>query len=317
MKICVLDGYTLNPGDLSWDAVCGLGECTVFDRTATADEVVERAAGAEIVLTNKVMITDDVMERLPALRYVGVLATGYNVVDIEAARRRGITVTNIPAYSTASVAQMVFAHLLTITSSVARHSAEIGRWPGSRDFCYYEAGLTELAGKTMGIVGLGNTGMATARIALAFGMKVIAMTSKTADVLPDGIEPVDRDRLMSEADVVSLHCPLTESTREIINARTIAFMRPGVIVINTGRGPLVAEADVADALRSGRIAAYAADVLSSEPPAADNPLLNVERAYITPHIAWATVQAPRRFMALAAQNTSAFIDNKPINVVNK
>lgn len=317
MKICVLDGYTLNPGDLSWDAVRSLGECTVYDRTATADEVVERATGAEIVLTNKVMITDDVMERLSALRYVGVLATGYNVVDIEAARRRGIVVTNIPAYSTASVAQMVFAHLLNITNSVARYSAEIGRWPESRDFCYYDGGLTELAGKTLGIVGLGNTGMATARIALAFGMKVIAMTSKTADVLPDGIVPVDRDRLMAEADVISLHCPLTESTREIINARTIALMRPGVIVINTGRGPLVAEADVADALRSGRIAAYAADVLSSEPPSADNPLLNVERAYITPHIAWATVEARRRLMAIAAQNICAFIENKPINVVNK
>ncbi|MGM9833476.1 MAG: D-2-hydroxyacid dehydrogenase [Candidatus Limisoma sp.] len=317
MKICVLDGYTLNPGDLSWDAVCSLGECTVFDRTATADEVVERAADAEIVLTNKVPITDDVMERLPALRYVGVLATGYNVVDVEAARRRGIVVTNIPAYSTASVAQMVFAHLLNITNSVAHYSAEIGRWHESCDFCYYDAGLTELAGKTMGIVGLGNTGMATARIALAFGMKVIAMTSKTADDLPNGIVPVDRDKLMAEADVISLHCPLTESTREIINARTIALMRPGVIVINTGRGPLVAEADVADALRSGRIAAYAADVLSAEPPAADNPLLNVERAYITPHIAWATVEARRRLMAIAAQNISAFIENKPINVVNK
>ena len=289
MKICVLDGYTLNPGDLSWDAVCSLGECSVYDRTATADEVVDRAADAEIVLTNKVMITDDVMERLPALRYVGVLATGYNVVDIEAARRRGIIVTNIPAYSTASVAQMVFAHLLNITNSVARYSAEIGQWARSRDFCYYDSGLTELAGKTMGVVGLGNTGMATARIALAFGMKVIALTSKTADVLPEGIVPVDRDTLMAEADVISLHCPLTESTREIINARSIAMMRPGVIVINTGRGPLVAEADVAEALRSRRIAAYAADVLSVEPPAADNPLLNVERAYITPHIAWATI----------------------------
>ncbi|MDY6105636.1 MAG: D-2-hydroxyacid dehydrogenase [Candidatus Limisoma sp.] len=317
MKICVLDGYTLNPGDLSWDAVCSLGECSVYDRTATADEVVDRAADAEIVLTNKVMITDDVMERLPALRYVGVLATGYNVVDIEAARRRGIIVTNIPAYSTASVAQMVFAHLLNITNSVARYSAEIGQWARSRDFCYYDSGLTELAGKTMGIVGLGNTGMATARIALAFGMKVIALTSKTADVLPEGIVPVDRDTLMAEADVISLHCPLTESTREIINARSIAMMRPGVIVINTGRGPLVAEADVAEALRSRRIAAYAADVLSVEPPSSDNPLLNVERAYITPHIAWATIEARRRLMTIAAKNISAFINNNPINVVNK
>ena len=317
MKICVLDGYTLNPGDLSWDAVCSLGECSVYDRTATADEVVDRAADAEIVLTNKVMITDDVMERLPALRYVGVLATGYNVVDIEAARRRGIIVTNIPAYSTASVAQMVFAHLLNITNSVARYSAEIGQWARSSDFCYYDSGLTELAGKTMGIVGLGNTGMATARIALAFGMKVIALTSKTADVLPEGIVPVDRDTLMAEADVISLHCPLTESTREIINARSIAMMRPGVIVINTGRGPLVAEADVAEALRSRCIAAYAADVLSVEPPAADNPLLNVERAYITPHIAWATIEARRRLMTIAAKNISAFINNNPINVVNK
>lgn len=319
MNICVLDGYTLNPGDLDWGSLSKLGNLKVYDRTMPS-EIIERAIESEIVLTNKVIIDDNTMAQLPKLRYIGVLATGYNVVDIEAARKRGIIVTNIPAYSTNSVAQMVFAHILNIVQQVDTYAKEAqeGKWTNCPDFCYYNHTLMELAGKTIGIVGLGNTGMATARIASAFGMKVVALTSKTADRLPEGITPVCLDELLHESDIVSLHCPLTDSTRELINKTTLAKMKKSAILINTGRGPLVNEADLATALNNGDIQAFGADVLSKEPPTADNPLLSAKNCFITPHIAWATIDARRRLMEIAAENISQFIQGETIvNQINK
>lgn len=319
MNICVLDGYTLNPGDLDWGSLSKLGNLKVYDRTMPS-EIIERAIESEIVLTNKVIIDDNTMAQLPKLRYIGVLATGYNVVDIEAARKRGIIVTNIPAYSTNSVAQMVFAHILNIVQQVDTYAKEVqeGKWTNCPDFCYYNHSLMELAGKTIGIVGLGNTGMATARIASAFGMKVVALTSKTADRLPEGITPVSLDELLQESDIVSLHCPLTDSTRELINKTTLAKMKKSAILINTGRGPLVNEADLAAALNNGDIQAFGADVLSKEPPTADNPLLSAKNCFITPHIAWATIDARRRLMEIAAENISQFIQGETIvNQINK
>lgn len=319
MNICVLDGYTLNPGDLDWGSLSKLGNLKVYDRTMPS-EIIERAIESEIVLTNKVIIDDNTMAQLPKLRYIGVLATGYNVVDIEAARKRGIIVTNIPAYSTNSVAQMVFAHILNIVQQVDSYAKEAqeGKWTNCPDFCYYNHTLMELAGKTIGIIGLGNTGMATARIASAFGMKIVALTSKTADRLPEGITPVCLDELLHESDIVSLHCPLTDSTRELINKTTLAKMKKSAILINTGRGPLVNEADLATALNNGDIQAFGADVLSKEPPTADNPLLSAKNCFITPHIAWATIDARRRLMEIAAENISQFIQGETIvNQINK
>lgn len=319
MNICVLDGYTLNPGDLDWGSLSKLGNLKVYDRTMPS-EIIERAIESEIVLTNKVIIDDNTMAQLPKLQYIGVLATGYNVVDIEAARKRGIIVTNIPAYSTNSVAQMVFAHILNIVQQVDTYAKEVqeGNWTDCPDFCYYNHTLMELAGKTIGIVGLGNTGMATARIASAFGMKVVALTSKTADRLPEGITPVCLDELLHESDIVSLHCPLTDSTRELINKTTLDKMKKSAILINTGRGPLVNEADLATALNNGVIQAFGADVLSKEPPTADNPLLSAKNCFITPHIAWATIDARRRLMEIAAENISQFIQGETIvNQINK
>lgn len=316
MIICVLDGLAANPGDLSWEALHELGECTVYDRTAP-DELLQRAAGAEVLLTNKTVITATDMDQLPDLKYIGVLATGYNVVDINAARRRGIVVTNIPAYSTASVAQMVFAHLLNITQRAGHYAGENsrGRWAQSKDFCYWDTPLMELAGKRMGIVGLGNTGMATARIALAFGMEVVAFTSKAQEELPSGITACPMDELFRTADVVSLHCPLTEETRELVNASRLASMKPTSVLINTGRGPLVNEQDLADALNEGRIWAAGLDVLSQEPPKTDNPLLTARNCFITPHIAWATVEARTRLMEVAMENLRQYIAGTPVNNV--
>lgn len=313
MNICILDGYTLNPGDLSWDKITALGNCEIYDRTSP-DEVIERAADAEIVLTNKVVLDAYRIENLPKLKYIGVLATGYNVVDIEAAKKRNISITNIPAYSTMSVAQMVFAHLLNITGKTAHYADEVraGKWSACQDFCFYDSPLIELAGKTIGIIGLGHTGMTTARIALAFGMKVIAKTSKTKEQLPEGIIPATLDKLLSESDVISLNCPLTETTREIINRESISKMKQSAILINTGRGPLVNENDVANALNNGRIAAFGADVLSTEPPSPDNPLLKARNCFLTPHIAWATLEARKRLMQTAADNIKEFIEGKPL-----
>lgn len=318
MKICILDGYSLNPGDLDWSPVERLGDVTLFDRTP-ADKIVERAADADIVLTNKVPFSADTLRQLPRLRFICVLATGYNIIDTEAAARQGVVVANIPAYSTMSVAQMAFAHILNITNHVASYAREVadGKWTNCPDFCFWDSALTELAGKTMGIVGLGNTGMATARIAVAMGMKVVAMTSKSADTLPEGITPAPLDDVLASADVVSLHCPLTPSTRHLINAASIAKMKPSAILINTGRGPLVDEQAAADALNGGRLAAFGADVLSQEPPRGDNPLLSARNCFLTPHIAWATLEARTRLMSTATENVRQFIAGEPVaNRVN-
>ena len=316
MKITVLDGYGLNPGDLSWDGMAELGELTVHDRTAP-EETYERSKDSEILITNKTKIDGQLMERLPKLRYIGVLATGYNVVDVETAKRLGVTVTNIPAYSTMSVAQQVFALILSITNRVEHYAGENmrGRWSRNPDFCYWDTPIVELAGKTMGIVGLGNIGNAVARIALAFGMRVIAFTSKPQDKLPAGIEKKELRDLFAESDIVTLHCPLTNETERIVDASTLSRMKPTAILINTGRGPLIDEQAVADALREGRLGAFGADVLSCEPPTADNPLLSAPNSYITPHIAWATREARERLMAIAVENLDGFLKGNIQNTV--
>ena len=317
MKIVVLDGYTANPGDISWESWNSLGEVTVYDRTAPS-ELLGRAEGADAILTNKVIISKETMQQLPSLKYIGVLATGYNVVDIPAAHELGITVTNIPAYSTSSVAQMVFAHLLNITHHVAEHNADVvsGRWQDCEDFCFRRCSLLELDGMSIGIVGFGNTGSATARIAYSFGMKVLAFSSKPQDQLPDYVTKVDSlDQLFSICDVVSLHCPLTDSTRHLVNATRLKLMKPTAIVINTGRGPLVNDQDLADALNSGQIYAAGIDVLTQEPPRDGNPLIGARNCFITPHIAWATDAARKRLMQIALDNVRAFIEGKAMNVV--
>ena len=316
MKIVILDGYSANPGDLSWEELERLGTLTVYDRTKP-DETVARAADADIVLTNKVVLGQKEIALLPQLKHIGVLATGYNVVDTKAARERGIVVTNVPAYSTESVAQMVFAHLLTVTNRTEHYAQQNrnGRWSESADFCYWDTNLTELSGKTFGIVGLGNIGSRVAQIALAFGMQVKALTSKSAAALPAGIQKADLKELLSTSDVLSLHCPLTENTRHLLNADSLSLMKPAAIVINTGRGPLVNDSDMAEALAQGRIAAYCADVLTEEPPKPDNPLLKQPHAFITPHIAWATREARLRLIGTATANVRAFIEHHPQNVV--
>ena len=317
MKIVILDGFTANPGDLSWERLAALGELTVYERT-TAQQTVERAAEAEIVLTNKVLLRRQEIEQLPKLRYIGVLATGYNVVDIDAACERGIVVTNVPAYSTESVAQMVFAHLLTVTNRTehyARQNRE-GRWTSSSDFSYWDTRLTELAGKTLGIVGLGNIGSRVAAIASAFGMKVMAYTSKEPSQLPPYIHKGTMAEVLEQSDVVSLHCPLTDNTHHLICRDTLKLMKPTAILINTGRGPLVCEEDVAEALNTGSLYAYCADVLSKEPAEASNPLLKCPAAYITPHIAWATEEARRRLVDVAVGNVCAFVGGTPQNVIS-
>ena len=327
MKIVILDGYSANPGDLSWKPLMKIGELTVYDRTRP-EETVERAKDADIVLTNKVCLHRQEIDQLPQLKYIGVLATGYNVVDVDAANEHGIVVTNVPAYSTMSVAQMVFAHLLTVTNRTEHYAMQNreGRWAASPDFCYWDTDLTELAGKTIGIVGLGNIGSRVAEIADAFGMNVVALTSKEASEIPFYVEKRTLTELLKESDVVSLHCPLDAGTRYMINRQTLRSMKPSAILINTGRGPLVNEQDVADALRENRLRAYCADVLSEEPPRAEcladgrlqnkNPLLECEHAFITPHIAWATKEARMRLIEVAINNVKAFVDNRPQNVVS-
>lgn len=318
MKIVILDGYTLNPGDLSWEPLKELGEVTVYERTAPKD-VCKRAEGSEVVFTNKVVLDEAVLEKLPSLKYIGVLATGYNVVDVEAAARKGIVVTNIPAYSTSSVAQMAFAHILNIVQRVGYYAQEVsnGKWSRQADFSFWDAPLHELDGKKIGIIGFGNTGRATARIAVGFGLDVYAYTSKSAMELPADVHKCpSMDELFRKCDIVSLHCPLTETTRELVDARKLDLMKSSAILINTGRGGLVNEQDLADALNSGKIAAAGLDVLSSEPPRADNPLLKARNCFITPHQAWATKEARVRLMQLAVNNLKAFLEGKPVNVVN-
>ena len=316
MKIVILDGYSANPGDLSWKPLEEIGELTVYDRTKP-EEIIERAKDAEIVLTNKVLIKRSEIEQLPKLKYIGVLATGYNVVDVEAAREHGIIVTNVPAYSTESVTQMVFAHLLTVTNRTEHYAIQNrkGKWTASPDFCYWDTPLTELAGKTFGIMGLGNIGQRVAAIANAFGMKVVAYTSKAADKLPSYISKRTMEELLAESDVLSLHCPLTPDTKHLINRQTLELMKPSAILINTGRGPLVNDQDIADALKANRLRAFCADVLTEEPPKAENPLLSCENAFITPHIAWASNEARTRLIDVAISNVRAFIEGTPQNVV--
>jgi glycerate dehydrogenase len=316
MKITVLDGYCLNTGDLSWDPLRAFGEVEVFERTP-AEQVVERAAGAAIVLTNKTPLPAAALDQLPDLRYIGVLATGYNVIDIEAAKRKGIVVSNVPTYGTASVAQFVFALLLELCHHVQLHadSVRAGEWTSSPDWCFSKSPLIELEGKTMGIVGYGRIGRQTARIAQAFGMRVLwwdrlpSLSSADCQGVPT------LEQLLSESDVVSLHVPLSAETHEMINARTLALMKPTAILINTSRGPLIQEADLAATLNASRIAGAALDVLSMEPPPLENPLLTARNCLITPHMAWATTEARRRLMSAVIENVAAFLSGQPKNVV--
>lgn len=316
MKIVILDGYAANPGDLSWEEIKSLGECTVYDRTSP-EQVVERAHSAEIILTNKTVIDKETMAALPDLKYIGVLATGYNVIDIDSAHERGITVTNIPAYSTDSVAQMVFAHILNIATQVQHHTEEVrkGRWSNNKDFCFWDTPLIELRDKKIGIIGLGHTGFTTARIAIGFGMQVYAYTSKSHFQLPPEIKKKELDELFRECDIVSLHCPLTDKTHHIVNAQRLSLMKKEAILINTGRGPLIDEQALANALNTEQIYAAGLDVLSQEPPHADNPLLTARNCYITPHIAWASKEARTRLLQVAYENIKAYIEGNCINVV--
>lgn len=324
MKIVEIDGYAANPGDISWQpwkeiiAPDGTAcDFVVYDRTPK-ELVVERTREADLVLTNKVVFSDEVMAQLPKLKYIGVLATGYNVVDVEAAHRRGIVVTNIPAYSTASVAQLAIAHLLHIANNIAMHDEAVhnGEWQRCPDFTFTVSPQLELAGKTFAIVGLGNTGMATARIANALGMNVVAHTSKPQEQLPEYINKVSTmDDLFRTADVLSLHCPLTADTKHLVNDVRLSLMKPSAIILNTGRGPLVDDQALADALNEGRILAAGIDVLTEEPPVNGSPLLNARNCHITPHIAWASLAARQRLMSIALDNVKAFLGGKPQNEV--
>ncbi len=313
MKIVVLDGYTTNPGDISWEPLERCGDCTIHTRTAGGD-VVSRAVGAEIVLTNKTPVTREAIASLPDLRYIGVLATGYNIVDVVAARERGIPVCNVPEYSTPNVAQATFALLLELTNQTGLHDRTVheGRWSACPDYCYWEGELIELAGLTLGIVGYGRIGKAVAAIGRAFGMQIL-FTRRDVAGDPDC---VPLDELLARSDVVSLHCPLTPQTQGLIDARRLNLMKPSAFLINTSRGPLVNEADLAAALESGRIAGAGLDVLSVEPPPASNPLLTARNCILTPHIAWATRNARRRLVDVAAANVGAFLEGHLQHVVN-
>ena len=313
----MLDGFTLNPGDLSWDDLQSLGDCAIFDRTKP-DEVLSRARGAEIILTNKTVLDRGTIETLPELKYIGVMATGYNVVDIEAASERHIPITNVPEYGTKSVVQMVFALLLEMTQHVAHHAETVrnGRWAANPDFCYWDKPLIELYGLTMGIVGFGRIGRAVEQVACAFGMKVLVNDIETFESGELDIEFVGFDELLSKSDVISLHCPLTPESQGLINAERLALMKKTAFLINTGRGPLVNEFDLAEALNTGRIAGAGLDVLSVEPPASDNLLLKAKNCILTPHIAWATLAARKRLMDVVVNNVRAFLRGEYRNVVN-
>lgn len=324
MKIVVLDGCTLNPGDLSWEGIEKLGEFTVYDRTdytgIDKGKIIERAKDAEVIFTNKTPITKEIMDELPELKYVGVLATGYNVVDLKAAKEKGIVVTNIPAYGTNSVVQMSIALLLEICDSVGFHNESVhdGEWENCADFCYWKKPIIELYGKTMGIVGYGSIGKAMAKAAEALGMKLLVFTPHPLYSLEnDNMKFADLDTLFSKSDVISLHCPLFDNNKEMINKTSISKMKDGVIIINTARGGLIAEKDLADALESGKVYAAAVDVVSTEPIKKDNPLRHAKNCIITPHIAWAAKEARQRLMDIAQDNLMKYIEGNPINVVNK
>lgn len=316
MKIVVLDAYTLNPGERRWEELEELGEVVVHDRTAQLD-VVRRAKDAEVVLTNKTILDGFILNLLPKLKYIGVLATGYNVVDLDVARQRGIVVTNIPAYSTQSVAQMAIAHLLNITQRVAHYAHEVhnGVWSAQPDFCYWNTPLIELAGKKIGIVGFGNTGQATAQIAEALGMEVWVYTSKPKKSLPKKYQKVTLNELFSACDVVSLHCPLTAENKEMVNSFRLSLMKQGAILINTSRGGLIDEKALEQVLLSGKLLGAGLDVLSSEPVPNGNPLLKLKNCFITPHIAWATRESRMRLMNQAVENLKAWMEGRTINNV--
>lgn len=315
--IVILDGFTANPGDLEWKELSSLGNLTVYDRTPES-EIIDRCGNADIVFTNKTPLGANTLRHLRSLKFIGVLATGYNIVDVAEASRLGITVCNVPSYSTMSVAQNVFALLLEITNNVSHYNREVkkGRWSRCEDFCFTDSCLVELAGKQMGIIGYGAIGRQVATIATAFGMKVGAISSKPASEIFPTVK-MDPDELFATSDVISLHCPLTESTRHIVDARRLAQMKSSAILINTGRGPLVDEEALANALREGEIAAAGLDVLGQEPPAAENPLLQLPNCIITPHISWATFEARKRLLEISVTNLKAFLEGKPVNVVNE
>jgi glycerate dehydrogenase len=312
----VLDGYCLNPGDLSWERLEALGDCTFYDRT-TNEAVSERIGDARIVLTNKVILDGEAIARHPNLKYIGVTATGYNIIDIDAARESGVVVTNVPAYGTSSVAQMVFAHLLNLTQRVGDHAAAVrqGRWASSPDWCFWDYPLVELEGLTMGIVGFGRIGQATARLARSFGMNVLA-NSRSGVQGSSEVRLSDLETVFRESDVVSLHCQLTAETTRLVNRERLAWMKPTAFLINTSRGPLVDETALADALNSGRLAGAGLDVLDTEPPSRDNPLFTAKNCYITPHIAWATRASRQRLLDMAVDNVDSFLRGEPRNVVN-
>ncbi len=318
MKIVVLDGHTLNPGDLSWDGLNKLGEVVLYDRTPP-EKITERSAGAEILIINKTPLSAETLVSLQTLRYIGVLATGYNVVDIAAAKKRNIIVANVPAYSTMSVAQLVFAFLLELCNHVRQQSDSVmnGKWASSVDFSYSDFPLLELSGKTFGIIGFGTIGKKVADIATAFGMNIIASSRHHTDQ-PDrkNFRWAEIDQVLEQSDAVSIHCPLTPETKGLINAESLKRMKRSAFLINTSRGPVVVESDLADALNKGIIAGAGLDVLSSEPPEKDNPLFKAKNCLITPHIAWATKEARTRLMEVAVSNVAAFIEGKPVNVVS-
>lgn len=318
MKIVVLDGYTENPGDLSWSGFENLGELQVYDRTSP-DDAAERIGDAEIVYTNKTPVTEATMNACKNLRYIGVLATGYNVVDVSAAKERGIVVTNIPTYGTAAVGQFAIAMLLEICHHVAHHSEAVreGRWTSCPDWCFWDYPLIELAGKTIGIVGFGRIGQTTGRIAKALGMNVVAYDAAENPSGREIARYVDLDTLLRTSDVIALHCPLFPATQGMINRESIAKMKDGVIILNNSRGPLIVEQDLADALNTGKVYAAGLDVVSTEPILADNPLLDAKNCFITPHISWAPKESRQRLMDIAVENLRAYMDGSPVNVVNR
>lgn len=316
MKIVVLDGFALNPGDLKWDELKKLGDVQVFNRTKS-EEVFDRINDAVVIITNKVVINKALIDRLPHLKYIGVTATGYNVVDVEAATSKGIVVTNIPAYSTDSVAQLVFSHILNVANHVELHTNSVrsGDWSSNADFAYWKTPQVELAGKTLGIIGFGRIGSKVASLALAFGMKVIFQNRSVKTGLPDGVVQKSLAEVFAESDFVSLNCPLTPENSEFVNEKLIRTMKSSAVLINTGRGGLINEADLAAALDSGRIAAACLDVLSAEPPSKENPLISAKNCFITPHIAWATFEARQRLMHITVENLRLFLSGHPQNVV--
>ena len=316
MKIVVLDGFALNPGDLSWNNLENLGGCRIFDRTKP-DETWGRVLDAEVVITNKVVISRSLIEQLPALKYIGVTATGYNVVDVKAANEHNIVVTNIPAYSTDSVAQLVFSHILNVANRVELHAQTVkdGQWSGNPDFAYWKTPQMELAGKTLGIVGLGQIGRKVAQIGLAFGMNVIFQNRSVKKDIPEGMFQTDLQNVFAQSDFVSLNCPLTPENTGFVNTELIRTMKHTAVLINTGRGGLIHEQDLADALNNGQIAAACLDVLSTEPPSLQNPLISARNCFITPHIAWATFEARQRLMAITIENLKCYLSGRPQNVI--